>query len=384
MDLAPSDEQQAIVEALREYAADEIRPAARDAEAAGTVSDRIRGQLAEMGLVCPVAEEFGGQGRIDALTAVMVAEELAWGDPGIAFALLASGSTAVVIDQVASPAQRAELLPRFAAGALGFVAVTERDAGSDASEIDARATREAGGTSLSGTKYGVPFADTASVRLVLARGSDGPALWALAPGAEPILEREDKLGLRSAPTFKLRLDGASAAAEPVGPGAALASAMARHRLVYAGVALGLARASLEYATTYAGQRTAFGRPIGAFQAISFKIADHATELEAARLMTWRAAWGLDAGSDDAVRLVAAACAQALSAALAAADDGVQILGGHGFMRDHPVELWYRDAMTLAALDSPSLVGELFALRATAAAFPNGMPGTSTANVGEEA
>ncbi|TMK42142.1 MAG: hypothetical protein E6G66_16465, partial [Actinobacteria bacterium] len=214
-------------------------------------------------------------------------------------------------------------------------------------------------------KYAVPDPGSAGTLLVVA---NGPSIWRPGPGAAALAAAEDKLGLRSARTLKLVLDGVEA--ERIGTGTTeVVAALLAAKLVTAGIALGLARAAVEYAAAYARERTAFGRPIGAFQGISFMIADRATDLEAARLLCWEAGWALEAARQDVGRLVMAACGQAVSAALAASDDAVQVLGGHGYMRDHPVELWYRDAMTLATLDAPWLVGDLFLAGGYRAAEP---------------
>ena len=358
MDLRPTEEQESLVEVLHDFATSEIRPAARACEEAGEVAGPIRSALVDMGICAGVAEAFGGQGAFDAVTALMIAEELAWGDPGVAHAVLAPGVVASVLQRAATPAEQADLLPALAAGGGAALALAERDAGGDIFRMDA--TAEAG--RVQGTKYAVPDPGPAGTLLVVAQG---PSLWRLPPGA-PIATAEDKLGLRSARTLKLVLDGVEA--EPIGTGVTeVVAALLAAKLVTAGIALGLARAAVEYAAAYARERSAFGRPIGAFQGISFMIADRATDLEAARLLCWEAGSALEAGRQDASRLVMAACGQAVAAALSASDDAVQVLGGHGYMRDHPVELWYRDAMTLATLDAPWLVGDLFLARGYEAA-----------------
>jgi alkylation response protein AidB-like acyl-CoA dehydrogenase len=363
MDLRPTDEQQALAQALHEFSTQEIRPRAREVEEAGEPGDQIINQLFEMGIATPVPEGFGGQGTFDALTSVIIAEEIAWGDPGVAFHVLGSGFSATLIDLIGSDEQRKSLLPQLAEGAAGTLVIAERDAGWDFTELEATARIQDGRASMEGTKYAVPIFDSASIRIVAARTEESLGLW-LMPGDAPVVAQpEDKLGLRSAKTFKVILDSAEVPAEAALGGSSLDKrklelALLRGKLLNAGICLGLARASLEYASDYAKERTAFGRPIGAFQGISFKIADRATELEAARLMAWKAAAAVDSQDPNALKRVIAASSHAVATAVATADDGVQILGGHGYMRDHPQELWYRDAMTLATLDSPSMIGDL--------------------------
>jgi alkylation response protein AidB-like acyl-CoA dehydrogenase len=365
VNLQPTDEQQAITTVLRELAGDQIRPAARVCEEAGRPSGELEAQLLQMGVAVPVPEEFGGQGTFDAQTSVMITEEVAYGDPGVAFAVLGSGLVATLIDMVGTATQREALLPAMAAGAGGALLLAERDAGADVSRLESEVVGHDDGAVLTGTKYGVVGADGHGPRLAVARRDGALGLWLVPPSVDLIAQPEDKLGLRSARTFKVMLDGTPAGELLGGPGydpRLMMRSLLRAKLLNAGVALGLARASLEYATAYAKERTAFGKPIGAFQAIAFKIADRAMDVDAARLLTWKAAWAVDHDLDDADRMVVSACTQAVAAAVATADDAVQVLGGHGYMRDHPVELWYRDALTLATFDSPSMVGDLFLAR----------------------
>ncbi len=372
MNLDLTEEQEALIEALRDFAEREIRPAARGCEEAGEVSDRLRGQLFEMGVAAPFSKELGGQGVFDAVTSVLVAEELGWGDPGIASSVLGSGLAVSLIDLAGTESQRRQLLPMLADGRApskypsGAVALAERDAGTDLSRLEAVAEPDGDSVRLFGVKYGVPdFAPgrPGALRLVVARHLGAVSVWLIPPETSLPAAREDKLGLRSARTYKVRLEGVEVdRASRIGGsenGRRLILALLRARLLDAGIALGLARAALDYASGYARQRVAFGQPIGAFQGVSFKIADRAIDLEAARLLTWKAAWAVDRDRREAERLVMSACAHAVAAATAAAEDAVQILGGHGYMRDHPVELWYRDAMTLATLHCPSMIGDLF-------------------------
>ncbi|HWD07721.1 MAG TPA: acyl-CoA dehydrogenase family protein [Actinomycetota bacterium] len=363
MDLTLTDEQAALTEELRRVAQRQIRPAARACEQAGGVSGKIRSALADLG-VAGVPEEFGGQGSLDVVTGVLLAEELAWGDPGVAYDVLSSTAAAWLIGQAGAADQRAALLPGVAAGRCA-VALAERE-GADLFALSTDVAEAGDRAALTGTKYAVAGFDRASSVLVVAGGPGGPSVWAVPAGALPAgaSTHEEKLGLRSAATWRLRLDGVEVdtARSCLGgsPEEALRALLAA-KLLTASINVGLARAAVEYASGYARERTAFGRPIGAFQGVSFMIAERAIGVDAARLLVWEAAAALDAGTatGDASRLVTAACGQAVTAAAGASDDAVQVLGGHGYMRDHPVELWYRDAMTLATLDAPWLLCDLF-------------------------
>ena len=173
-----------------------------------------------------------------------------------------------------------------------------------------------------------------------------------------VVKPEDKLGLEAAPTSVVRFDGSGTALES---GEGLNKAILWSKLATGALAVGCARASLEYAAQYATEREAFGKPIGAFQAISFKIADMAIEVDAARLAVWRAAWKLDKG-EGTLADVGEAVGQALGTAIKCGDDGVQVLGGHGYIRDHPVEKWFRDAVTLSVFDAPEVLGDSMVAR----------------------
>src|SRR4030088_3536797 len=139
MDLRPTEEQQSLVEVLHDFAASEIRPAARACEEAGEVAGPIRAALVEMGISTGVAEAFGGQGTFDAVTSLMIAEELSWGDPGVAYSVLGPGVVASVLQRAATPAQQADLLPALAAGGRAALALAERDAGADIFRMDTTA-----------------------------------------------------------------------------------------------------------------------------------------------------------------------------------------------------------------------------------------------------
>jgi acyl-CoA dehydrogenase len=349
-DLTLSEEQQALRETLHEFATEVLRPAARDSESARSTPDSIRNQLHEIGVVAPIPEEFGGAGSFDAVTMCIAAEELAWGDASIAYDTLGSGSAATLIAEAGTQQQRERHLPAFNESFVpSFVAVGERFAAGD---LDALETRIESGKVV-GDKYGVLHAASAPLGVVVGRSGEGLAAAIVESGGFEVVRPEDKLGLEAAPTFVIRLDGE---ADEIPGGPELHRAILRTKLLTGALALGSARASYEYAAEYAKEREAFGRPIGAFQAISFKIADMAIDVDAARMSLWRAAWLLDKG-EATQHDILEANAHAITAAVRAGDDGVQVLGGHGYVRDHPVEMWFRNAVTLSVFDAPELLAD---------------------------
>ena len=356
-DLAPTDEQRALKETLNDFARASLRPAARECEAARQTSEELFRQAHEIGIVAPVDEALGGAGLFDAVTHCIVAEELAWGDPGIAYYLIGSGLSAVVLGLAGTDEQKREHLPAFVADApvRSFVAIGEKVAAGDLESLETQVS----GDTVTGVKYGVLDASDAAVGIVVGReGSDLAAVVVDADSDLHVLKPEDKLGLEAAPTSVVDFD-LSGSALPRGP--ELNAAILRSKLMVGAIAVGCARASLEYASQYAIEREAFGRPIGAFQGISFKIADMAIAVDAARLSVWRAAWKLDRG-EATLSDVAEANGHALATAVHCGDDGVQVLGGHGYIRDHPVEKWFRDAVTLSVFDAPDAVGDMMVAR----------------------
>jgi acyl-CoA dehydrogenase len=358
-DLQPSEEQEALRDTLQEFSKEVLRPAARSAESARQTPDDVARQIHEIGVTAPVSEEFGGGGTFDAVTYVMAAEELAWGDAGIAYQVLGSGLAAIVIGEAGSDEQKKKYLPQFAEAepAKSFVAVGEKVAGGDVETLETTIS----GDKVTGRKYGVLNPGDAVLGAVVGRTETGPGIVIVQPGSYDVVRPEDKLGLESAPTSIVDFDGAGDAL-PEGP--ELDKAILYTKLLTGAIAVGSARASLEYAAQYATEREAFGKPIGAFQAISFKIADMAIEVDAARIALWRAAWKVDQG-EATLADVAEATGQALGTAIKAGDDGVQILGGHGYIRDHPVEMWFRNAVTLSVFDAPDLAGDAMVARSVA-------------------
>ena len=360
-DLQPTDEQRVLQETLHDFAAEALRPAARDCESAKQTSAELFKQAHEIGVTAPLSEEFGGAGLFDAVTHCIVAEELAWGDPGIAYYLIGSGLASVVLGLAGTEEQQRSLLPAFGAEApvKSFVAIGEKVASGDLESLET--TIE--GDKISGTKYGVLNATDASLGVVVGRSGDELAAAVVDASVDiDVVKPEDKLGLEAAPTSVVNF---ALAGEALPSGPDLTQAILRAKLMTGAIAVGCARASLEYASQYAIEREAFGKPIGAFQGISFKIADMAIEVDAARLSVWRAAWKIDRG-EATLSDVAEANGQALGTAVLCGDDGVQVLGGHGYIRDHPVEKWFRDAVTLSVFDAPDAVGDMMVARGVSA------------------
>lgn len=358
-DLAPTDEQVALRSVLHDIAQREIRPAARDVESAGELPIGLWKLLWETGITAPVREEDGGAGMPDATTVALAAEELAWGDPAIAFAALNSSFVPLLVGLLGTNEQRGRLLTPFLEGpGWGSLALYEMD-GAAPGWMTTTLSTTGSGFVLSGRKALVLVAEQSDVMLCAARGPNGDPVACEVPADAARLTRETKLGLEGVPTASVSFADVVLGGDAVlGGGHDAASALARYRLAIAAICVGTARAATEYAATYAQERRAFGKPIGAFQAVAFTIADMATRTDAARLLVWHAASALDQ-DHHSERSVSMACAHAMEAAVLNGNDAVQILGGAGFVQDHPVEKWYRDAQTLAAVESFDLNADAY-------------------------
>lgn len=337
-----------IQSTVRDFAQREIRPALREVERKGlprALSDRFA-ELGLLGLDWP--EAAGGQG-MGAISRAIVEEELAQGDLGAAFALDRGGAAAVFLQAVGGEAATGALSELLRSGGRAALAVSEE--GSASTELGCTARRAGEGWALSGKKCFVLNGGDAALHVVLAQVEPGKGLAGagafLVRGGLKQRQTHISLGLQAVPLRDVELDGAVATRlEALG---SLPEVLRRFydklSLVTSARAVGAAGASFEYARAYAEERTAFGKPIGHFQAVAFLLADMATAVEAARWMVWRAAWASERGP--ATAELAAAQAQALEAAFFCANGAVQVLGGAGYVQDHPVEKWMRDTKTLA-------------------------------------
>ena len=355
---AMSDEQLSARESMRGFASDGMRPLARDCDEASDIPDAFFNQAWELGLCATqLPEAYGGYGaERSPVTNAILLEELAYGDATLAVAATASAPFAYAIADQGTDEQRAAFLPslcgaRFHAATL---AVAEPTPGFDVFAPRTSAQRNGKGMVLTGTKCFVPLADRASHFLVIARHGDGLDAFIVprdAPGLT-IAAPEKNLGLKALATGQLTFDGVRVTERDRlgGAGGADVTRLLNHcRVGTAAVLNGLARAVLDYCVPYAKERVAFGEAIARKQSIAFRLAEMHMEVESMRWMIWRAAGELERGLD-ATRSTHLARTYAAEQAMWIADHGVQVLGGHGFIREHPVEMWYRNARTLSVLE----------------------------------
>lgn len=361
----PTEEQEVARDAMRDFAAAAMRPIARKCDEESRTPDEFLEQAWQLGLVATqIPEAFGGAGEARSpITNAIVLEELAHGDVGLALAATAPALFAMPVVEFGTDAQKAELLPlfcgeRFHAASLALV---EPGPCFDPTALRTKAERKGDGFVLSGAKCFVPLADRASHFLVLARENGGESVQAYVVPRDAqglaIDAPEKNMGLRALATGTLTFERVEVPASARLGGDAGCDArriVNLARTAQSAALVGLARAVMEYAIPYAKDREAFDEAIAKKQAIAFTLSDMCIEVDAMRWLVWQAASRLERGLD-ATREAQLARSYCARQAMKIADDGVQVLGGHGFIREHPVELWYRNVRTLGVLDGAALV-----------------------------
>jgi alkylation response protein AidB-like acyl-CoA dehydrogenase len=360
-DLEMTEDQKLVHDTVTSFAKAEIRPLARDCDESGVIPAALAGKGFELGLIhSAIPEEQGGFGEVrSAVTGAIVAEELGWGDLSIALHLLAPRLLVYPLLDAGTPEQRAKTLPPFAKGfRAATAAVVEPRFDFDTTRFATTATAKNGGFVLNGAKCFVPLAQDAGTMLVLAQLGDSPATFLVEQGTAGVTvgEREQNMGVKALATYEVGFDNVQIPATArVGSEPASVTRMLDHsRIALGALALGMSRAAYEYARDYAKERKAFGVAIAQKQAIAFILAEMAIEIDATRLLLWEAAWLLDQGKE-ATRECVLAKRYASNAALKITDNAVQVLGGHGYVRDHPVEMWLRNARGFSSFEGLAIV-----------------------------
>ncbi len=361
-DLTPTDEQQLLVATVRRFADDELRPAASAADAACAAPAALLARSGELGLaLMTIPEALGGAAETrSTVTSALIAAELARGDLGLAVALLAPLGVVDALVRWGTAEQQARHLPRFTADAFApaALALLEPRAGFDPLRPQTGAVRDGAGWRLHGEKALVPLAATAELLAVVVeiRGV-GPRIFLVERGAPGVtITPEPAMGVRAAATARVRFDGAPVGKDALlggddGAAIDLGALVARARIGWAAVGCGVAQAVLELVKGYVNDRHAFGEPISHRQAVAFVVADIAIELEAMRLMTWRAAALADRGDGPPLeRAAALARVQVATKGMRIGSDGVGLLGGHGYVKEYPVERWYRDLRAVGIME----------------------------------
>jgi alkylation response protein AidB-like acyl-CoA dehydrogenase len=359
----PSEEQKMLMDTIKRYATSDLRPEAHDAEEESQLPPALIEKGWEMGyLQASVPEEYGGFGERSAVTGVLAAEEMAWGDLAGAMGVMAPGLFAIPIMLAGSKAQKEHYLERVieAEWKPYTAALIEPSFDFDQNELRTVAVEDNGAYVINGQKAYVPYAQGMAGLLVYANLDGQTQGFIVAPdvaGVE-VGEREKLMGINALPLFKLGLNGVRVPKEGRLGGAEghdFAPIMDASRVALAGMAVGMSRAAFEYARDYAKDRDVFGVKVAQKQSIAFMLAEMATEIEAIRLLTWEAAWMLDNGKQDASKHAYLALTGAMDMSMLVTDRAVQILGGHGYIREHPVELWMRNGRGIATLNGLAIV-----------------------------
>jgi alkylation response protein AidB-like acyl-CoA dehydrogenase len=366
MDFQLSHEQQEIKDRAAEFADQEVAPRAAELDREDRFPAETFEKLAEagfMGLCVP--EEYGGAGT-DFLSYVLLLEEISRADAGVGVALAVHTSAGTLpILMYGTEKQKARWVPDLARGAkIGCFALTEPEAGSDAAALQATAERVDGGYRLSGHKQWITNGRVAGTMIVFARAPEGVTAYVVGMEAEGISfgEHARKMGVISATTDDVILDNVFIPDEDrlgeEGRGLSVAlGTLDSGRIGIAAQAIGIAEAAFRYAADYAAERTTFGKPIAEHQAVAFKLADMQTKIRAARLLTYEAAWI----KDREMRVTEAGARAKLYASRTANEvtyDAVQVLGGYGYIKDHPVERYYRDARVTEIYEGTSEIQRL--------------------------
>jgi len=357
----------------RKFAEKEIRPRAAESDEKEELPWDVFKKAQELGLMTyGFPEEYGGAGAMNALTATLVAEELAWGCAGIATSLGGTGLCAAPILISGNDAQKKKylkLLTQFRSDGkpnIGAYAITETEAGSDVASMKMSAKKVSGGYVLNGTKHFITNGGIADVYVTFATtdpsmGADGINAFIVEGNSKGVTpgKKERKMGIRASHTAQVHFEDVFVPAEnrlgEEGEGFLVAMKTFEHtRPIVAAQAVGVARAAFEFALQYALERKQFGRAIAKFEGIQFMLADMATAIDAARLLTWRAAWLLDQ-HEPMNKEASMAKMFAADMAMKVTEDAVQILGGVGYTRDFPVEKWMRDAKIMQIYEGTSQI-----------------------------
>jgi butyryl-CoA dehydrogenase len=377
IDFELTDEQRLVRDTARDFADNEILPRARDNDRAGRFDTELVRKLAEIGFIGPILpEEYGGRG-IDYRTYGLIVEEIGRADSSAR--TVVSVNTSLVGSAIAkwgSEEQKQRFIPGICSGeAMGCFGLTEPDTGSDAANLSTRAERVDGGWRISGQKQWISLGNHAAFALIFAQtdpelGHRGLGAF-LVPTDSPgfsASEIHGKLGLHASDTAELALDGVEVADDAllgeIGDGFKVAmTALDSGRFSVSAGCVGICQGCVDASTSYAQEREQFGRPIAAFQLVQAMIADMVVDTHAARALVWKAAWLKDTGQPNTLE-TSVAKLFSTEAAIRSANTAIQVHGGSGYVDDHPVERYLRDARVTTLYEGTSQIQKLIIGRLT--------------------
>ena len=362
LDFRPNEEQKMLAETISRYSRERVRKVFRDAEEEGDIPEAVIKAGWEIGLLpAALPEEYGGFGDYSAVTGALAFEEFAWGDLAVTLEVMTPNLVAIPLLLCGTDEQKAQFLPRFCEETPPKMtaALIEPAVQFSPYKLRTTAVRDGDAYVLSGTKTFVPQASDAEYILVYAAEGGKTQAFLVPAGTEGLTVggRNKLMGIHSLPAYLVTLNEVRIpAANKLGgeDGIDFSLILNHSRVALGAAAVGMARAGFEYARDYAKERVQFGEPIAHRQSIAFMLADMATEVDEARLLVWEAAWKLDQGHDatpDATIMKQ----QVDRMVMQVADRAVQILGGYGYIREYPVELWLRNARGFATFDGLAIV-----------------------------
>lgn len=359
-----SEEQELIRETLREFANEEMRPLGRECDEAFEIPQAFLDTVWELGLTATqISEQYGGGGEERApVTNAIILEELGFGDVALALAATAPNAFANAVTDYGTDAQKQALLPLFCAEKfhVASLAVLEHGPLADAARPLTKAEPKGDGFVLSGAKSWVVLGDRASHFLVTARNNGGVDAFVVPRDAEGLTigEPEKNVGLRGLTTVTIELERVEVGAESKlggANGSNVAAILAGSRAAHAAILVGVSRGVLETCIPYAKDRIAFDEPIAKKQSIAFRLAEMHIEVEAMRWMTWKTASHVAQGHADATKQAHLTRQYVAEKSMWIADNGIQVFGGHGYIREYPVEMWFRNVRTLSVLEGLAAV-----------------------------
>ncbi|MGZ8512916.1 MAG: acyl-CoA dehydrogenase family protein [Candidatus Limnocylindria bacterium] len=371
IDFELTDEQRLIQETARDFADNEIAPRARDNDRSSRFDTEIVAKMAEMGVIGPILpEEYGGRG-IDYRTYGLIVEEIGRADSSARTVVSVNTSlVGSVIAKFGTEEQKKKYIAGICSGeALGCFGLTEPDTGSDAANLKTRAEKTGGGWRISGQKQWISLGNVAKFALIFAQtdpeqGHRGLAAFLVPTDSDGFSSQEihGKLGLHASDTAELALDGVEVGEEAllgeVGQGFKVAmTALDSGRFSVASGCVGICQGCVDASVSYAKEREQFGRPIGSFQLVQAMIAEMRVKTDAARMLVRRSGALKDAGQPSTVE-TSVAKLYATEAAVASANDAIQVHGGAGYVDDHPVERYLRDARVTTLYEGTSQIQKL--------------------------
>jgi len=356
------EEQKMLTDAIGRFAAERVRKLFREAEEEGHLPAELVQAGWEIGVLpTSIPEQYGGFGEYSAVTGAIAAEAFGWGDLATALHIMVPNLVAMPVLLCGTEAQKEAHLPLFCEEKMPPVtaALTEPLVFYDPRQLQTTAVLQDTHYHLTGRKCYVPLADKAETFLVYAN-EGGQTQAFFVPADTPGLtvgERDKLMGLRALPTYTLQLEDVKIPAENRlggNEGIDFGLILNHSRVALGALAVGLVNGAYEYAREYAKERVQFGEPIAHRQSIAFMLAEMAIDVESARMMVWEAAWLLDQGRD-ATQEVTVMKHFIDDMAVRVADQSLQVLGGYGYMREYPVELWLRNARVFATADGLAIV-----------------------------